>query len=157
MNVQYIQHYLHSSVAVFDNGQCMEVRRGSLRNFAIPNPMIWNSVQEWIAYIPYIQSDLAMRPMPVHFNAEQIWMAQWHETSSLVFQEEVEGGCWSLVPQQAQILLLDGVTGQLVPFYMNLETGIMSTGGLQFTQFSQTPLQIQQAWRFESGVYYRIH
>ncbi len=154
MNVQSIQHAIHSSVAVFDNGQCFEVRRGSLRNSAIPNPMMWNSIQDWYAQVPHIQSDLTTRPLPAHFNSDQIWMAQWHQTSSLVFHQE--NGLWSLVPQDTQILLLDA-TGQLMPFYMNLETGIMSVGGQQFTQFSQTSLQIQQIWRYESGVYYRVY
>lgn len=138
-------------------GQCVEMRRGSLRYFDIPNPLIWNSVEDWIAYIPNIQFDLPLRPMPSHFNNEQLWMSQWFERSTLVFSEDSDG-CWRLFPvHPANILILDGYSGMILPVYMCLENGVMYADGKYFSRFYETPFQILQMWRLENGTYYRIY
>jgi hypothetical protein len=148
-------HITHSSVTLLENGQYMETRRGSLRYFAIPTPAIWNSIQEWHACIPYIPFDLASRPVPSHYTIDQVWVAQWHETSTLVFTQD-HTNCWRLVPQDPILLVMDSISGYLIPLYMNLETGTLSANGEQFTYFAEISLQIQQIWRYESGTYYRV-
>lgn len=154
-----IHHIAHSSVLVMETGQCLEVRRGSLRHFAIPYPMIWNSLEDWRANAPYIQSDLLSRLLPHHFTADQLWMAQWHEESSLIIQEDTDG-VWKLLPnnnEKPNILITDYVTGTMIPVYMCLQTGIMWACGHYFSQFSDTFLQITEVWRFELGTYYRVY
>jgi hypothetical protein len=143
-----IHHAGHSSVIACHNGQYLEIRRGSLRHFQIPNPCVWNSLEEWYAVIPYMPYDLAYRPNPGHFNAEQCWMAQWHEYSTLDDGQYYD---------PATILLHDSISGQLIPLYMNLDTGVMLANGIYFTEFAQTPFQIDQVWRLELGNYYRIY
>lgn len=118
--------------------------------------MIWNSIQEWHAYIPYIQFDLPQRPLPPHFNQDQIWMAQWFETSTLTFTQDTTG-CLTLVPQDVPTVLIQDASGMLIPVFMNLECGIMCANGQQFTAFAQTALQMLQMWRCEGGNYYRIY
>lgn len=142
-----IHHVGHSSVIVTYTGQCLEIRRGSLRNFEIPNPFLWNSIQDWHSSALHIQYDLMQRPNPPHFNAEQTWMAQWHEYSTLTDE----------VYDQPVILILDSNTNQLISLYMNLDTGVMFANGLYFTQFAQTSIHVAQVWRWELGNYYRIY
>jgi hypothetical protein len=144
-----IRHVGHSSVITCFNGQYLEVRRGSLRHIEIPNPCMWNSIQEWYASIPYIYYDLAQRHNPDYFNAEQCWMAQWHEYSTL----DDAGQYYD----PATILVHDAVTSQLIPLFMNLDTGVMLANGIYFAEFAQTPFQINQVWRLELGNYYRIY
>lgn len=151
-----VHHSGHSSVIMMDNGKCIESRRGSLRNYSIPNPMIWNSIPEWHAYIPYIQFDLPKRPMPLHFNPDQVWMSQWFETSTLILTQDTIG-CWILVPQDVPTFLILNACGTLIPIFMNLECGMMYANGQQFTAFAQTALQIQQMWCREGGNYHRIY
>ncbi len=152
-----IHHAGHSSVIENETGACLEVRRGSLRYFAIPNPLFWNSRNDWLASVPYIPSDLAERPLPPHYNQEQSWMAQWHEESTLLLNQG-EDGVWRLEPLgQPIILVSDSNTFQLIPVYMNLECGMMYANGQYFNNWSQTSLEVIQVWRLEMGNYYRIH
>ena len=151
-----MHHCGHSSVMVLPSGQVVEARRGTLQHFAIPNPMVWNSLEEWRAYAPYIQSDLLLRPLPAHFNATQTWIAQWHEESTLCLQQDTDG-VWKLLPGgTATVMVADWATGTMVPLYMCLNTGMMWCQGRYFTDFSETPLQVAQVWRCEFGSWYRI-
>lgn len=134
----------------------LEARRGSLRCNQIPNPMLWNSLEEWHAAYSTIPFDLPARVLPAHFNADQRWMAQWFETSTLQLGEE--GGCWKLMPVGfPTVLVLDGNTGMLVPVYMSLEYGILLANDKYFTTFAQSPFLIAEMWRLEAGNYYRIY
>ncbi len=149
-------HIGHSSVGLLANGMCIETRRGSLRLFDIPQPMVWNSTQEWAAMVPTMHFDLQQRPLPPHFNSDQAWFAQWHEASTLHEFVDMQGTMIYQPEPVATLLALDSQTEMLVPVYMNLLTGTLYANNMAFTSMSCAPIVVTQVWRQEAGTYYRI-
>ncbi len=155
--IPQVLHHGHSSVFLMDDGQCMECRRGTLRCFSIPNPMIWNTVHDWIANCSMMEFDVHWRPIPHHFNQDQVWMYQWFEESTLTPVYDYTG-LYSLQPSQMPtILAINANTGYMSPFFMNMESGTFWLEGQTFTSFAKAPFPISQMWRLEMGNYYRIY
>lgn len=152
-----ILNYGHSSVISLPTGQLLELRRGTLRDFAIPNPYVWCSIQDWYSHVPYIQFDTLQRYYPTTWSYDQMWTAQWFEQSTLLLEDM--NGCWTMMPDGKPPILLiaDSITGQLYPLYMNLDTGAMYLNRQYFTSYSQLNIHVGEVWRYEYGVYYRIY
>ncbi len=152
----YKRHVGHSSVMVMNTGQCWETRRGTQRLTDIPNPRVWNSEAEWLATVPQLYYDILQRPIPPHYNSEQVWMSQWHETSTLSCTIGDDGCEYHEILNGPSVIIMDGNSGSLVPIFMDLATGTMYAEGRPFICFGLSPYQLAAAWRFEDGTYYRI-
>ncbi len=139
-----------------NTGQCWEIRRGTQRYGELPNQCLWNSEAEWLSTVPYIAYDILYRPLPAHFNSEQVWMSQWHETSTLRCTVDGNSNEHHEILNGPAVLILDGNTGSLLPIFMDLTTGTMYAEGVPFIALTQSPYNMVSAWRYEDGTYYRI-
>ena len=150
-----IHHYGHSSVMETLHG-FIECRRGTLREFAIPNPYYWSTREDWMADYPLIHFDILRRPIPRHFTKDQAWMLQWVEESTLEPLPDETGLVYMQPSKASNILLYDIITNRLLPLYMNVRYGTFWVEGRTYTAFGQMPYQIAEIWRMEAGSYYRI-
>ena len=150
-----IHHLGHSSVLETEYG-LLECRRGTLREFAIPDPIVWQTVEDWRMDYYNIPFDTLRRRIPRHFTQDQAWMLQWVETSNLHPLPDHTGLVYMQPSKPTEILLYDARTDRLIPLHMNLEHGTLWAEGRVYTRFSQMPYKVTQIWRMEAGTYYRI-